>query len=487
MSKSERETNREAKPMVERREFLGGAATLAGASFLGAAVASPALGHPAAQTQAPDGAEVAPTSEMTPDVTHHSKRFQSQRWLLDAVIQTIGVEWDQSRLAGLMGACGPEVGGDVAGIRARVHKFNDITREFARAAAHREKTARQYDGDGRKVAARENYFIAALLYASAQWPIFEITRENLALNERKNACYAKYVEFADHEIRRVEIPFGSSGKALPGYLHLPPGRSGRVPCVWSISGLDSTKETGGALYGDKLRERGIATLALEGPGQGECSLRGIHVTQTNWMDAGRLVLDWLRSQKEIDPDRVALRGVSRGSFWSAQVASVDSRIVGAAVHGLSFEPGSHTSFEMSSPTFKLRYMYYAGFDNEQEFDKFARTLSLKGATEKITCPYLVVAGEDDQQCPLVYGYEFLESISVPKQMLVYEGADHSVSHAASTTNGPNPNTYMIEWLQDRLDHKPMQTKHMKVDAAGVIHESTFEQARNALSLTFLPT
>jgi len=25
------------------------------------------------------------------------------------------------------------------------------------------------------------------------------------------------------------------------------------------------------------------------------------------------------------------------------------------------------------------------------------------------------------QCPLLYGYEFLESISVPKQMLVYEG------------------------------------------------------------------
>jgi len=477
----------ESKLLVKRREFLGGAATLAGASLFSPAVASPLLGHPEIQAQPPVASEQTPTPEMTPDVTHDSKRFQTQRWLLDAVIRTVGVEWDQSRLAGLLRACGPDVESDVAGIRARVHKFNDITREFARAGAHREKAASQYDREGRKVAARENYFIAALLYAGAQWPIFEVTRENLALNERKNVCYAKYIEFADHEIRRVEIPFGDNGKALPGYLHLPPNRSGRVPCVWSISGLDSTKETGSALSGDKLRERGIATLALEGPGQGECSIRGIHVTQSNWTDAGRLVLDWLRSQKEIDPDRIALRGVSRGSFWSAQVASVDRHIVGAAVHGLSFEPGSHTSFEMSSPTFKLRYMYYAGFNNEAEFDKFARTLSLKGMADKITCPYLVVAGEDDQQCPLVYGYEFLESLSVPKQMLVYEGADHSVSHAASTANGPNPNTYMMEWLQDRLDGKPMQTKHMKVDASGAIHESSFEQARNALSLTFLPT
>jgi hypothetical protein len=39
-------------------------------------------------------------------------------------------------------------------------------------------------------------------------------------------------------------------------------RPGGVPCIWSISGPDSTKEGGRALYGDKLRERGIATLAL---------------------------------------------------------------------------------------------------------------------------------------------------------------------------------------------------------------------------------
>ncbi|HVB58997.1 MAG TPA: alpha/beta hydrolase [Candidatus Acidoferrales bacterium] len=478
MAGSKKEQN-QTSSLVERREFLGTAATLAGTSLFGAAAASPLLGQSATEVLPPVPAETSPTSEMTPSVTHESKRFQAQRWLLDAVIKTVGVEWDQGRLRGL-----PQ--DDAAGIRARVHKFDDITREFARSAVRREKAARKYEQERRKVAARENYFWAALLYAHAQWPIFEVTRENLALNQRRNACYAKYIEFADHKIRRVEIPFGASGKSLPGYLHLPPNQSGRVPCVWSISGLDSTKETGSALYGDKLRERGIATLALEGPGQGECALRGIHVSATNWMDAGRLVLDWLRSQKEIDPNRIALRGVSRGSFWSAQVASVDSHIAGTAAHGLSFEPGSHTSFGMSSPTFKLRYMYYAGLDNEAEFDKFAQTLSLKGVAEKITCPYLVICGEDDQQCPLVYGYEFLESISVPKQMLVYEGADHGVSDAASTTNGPDSATYTADWLQDRLEGKPMETKHMWVDSSGVVHESTFEQTRSALSIPFLP-
>ncbi len=123
-----------------------------------------------------------------------------------------------------------------------------------RAAVRREKMARQFETDGHTIAARESYFIAALLYGSAQWPIFAVTRENLALNEKKAAAYAKYIELADHEIRKVEVPFG--GKSLPGYLHLPLRRgNGKIACrLGCIGGMDSIKEVGVALYGDKLEQ-----------------------------------------------------------------------------------------------------------------------------------------------------------------------------------------------------------------------------------------
>jgi hypothetical protein len=42
--------------------------------------------------------------------------------------------------------------------------------------------------------------------------------------------------------------------------------------------------------------------------------------------------------------------------------------------------------------------------------------------------------------------------------------------------------FMADWLKDRLDGKPMQTKHMKVVAIGQIHESTLEEARKSLSV-----
>jgi len=479
MAKSNKQDS--GKKLVERREFLGGAATMAGASFIARGAEAPWLG-----TAEPSPAEPSPAPAMPATTERRMKRWQEQRWLLDTVVQTIGMEWDQARVAYTLGPCGPDATGDFNGVRSRVRKFNDISREYARAAVRREKMARQFEADGHTLSARECYFIAALLYGSAQWPVYENTRENLALNEKKVSCYSKYIQYADHEIRKVEVPFGTGGKSLPGYLHLPAKRaSGRIPAVWAISGMDSFKELSVALYGDKLLERGIAVLALEGPGQGECCVRDIHVTATNWMQAGPAVLSWVRSQSEIDPDRVAISGVSMGSYWGTQVASVDDRLKACVVRSVCHEPGVNTLFNMASPTFKLRFMYMAGFQDEGEFDKFAQTISLKGVGEKVKCPYLVLAGEDDHLSPIEFTYNLLETIPSPKQLLLYEGADHGLGGASSTVLGPNSGTYVADWIRDRMDGKPAQTMHMKVDATGQVHESTFEDARKALSVPIL--
>jgi fermentation-respiration switch protein FrsA (DUF1100 family) len=463
--------------LVERRDFLSGAATLAGASLVGGAGST--LLEPAASAAIPPE----PPPSMTVGVERKLARWQDQRWLLDAVINTIGPEWDQGRLGGLAGI--PGGAGDAAGLRARIHKFNDISREFARTAVRREREARGYEKDGRTIPARETYFLAAHLYAGAQWAIFENTPDNLLLNDKKNECYAKYIQFADHPIRRVEVPFGGPGKTLPGYLHLPPNATGRVPCVWSISGLDSNKEGGAAIYGDGLRERGIATLALEGPGQNECSIRGIYLTQTNWQQAGRVVLDWLRSQKEIDPDRIALRGASLGSYLGTQVASADDRLKGAALQAMAVEPMMRTAFETQSPSFKLRFLYYTGLESEAELDKFLQSWTLKGVAEKVKCPYLLVGGEDDQLTPVEYGFQLMDLLTSPKQMLYYEGALHSVSGSPATTNGPNTGTFIAEWFSDRFAGKPMPNKLMKVDAGGQVHEFKFEDSRKSLSVSLL--
>ena len=93
-----------------------------------------------------------------------------------------------------------------------------------------------------------------------------------------------------------------------------------------------------------------------------------------------------------------------------------------------------------------------------------------------------MAGEDEQLSPIEYAYDLFETISAPKQLLVYEGAEHGLVGSSAAVLSPSQTTFMADWLKDRLDGKPMQTKHMKVDAIGQIHESTIEEARKALSI-----
>jgi dienelactone hydrolase len=396
------------------------------------------------------------------------KRWQEQRWILDSIIKTVGVEWDQNRIGYTLGPCGPEATFDFMGVRTRVQKFSDISREFGRAAARRESLARRFEEEGRTVAARESFFIASLLYGSAQWSIFENSSESIDFNAKKVECYLKYAQYAEHEVRRVEIPFG--GTSLPGYLHLPSKRPpGKLPCVLAIDGMDGFKEMMHSLYGDRFLERGIASLAIDGPGQGECCVRDIHVTATNFKDTGRAALAWMRVQPELDPDRIALFGVSFGSFWATQVASIDDRVKGCAVAYVCHEPGANTIFNMASPTFKLRFMYMAGYEDEDEFDKFAETLTLRGVGEHIKCPYLVVAGEDDELSPIEYTYELLDTIKAPKQLLLYQAEKHGLHTTSSSTLGPNWGVYMAEWIKDRLEGKRMESKNILVDLMGQTH------------------
>ena len=404
-------------------------------------------------------------SPMSANVGRRMKRWQEQRWILDNIIKTVGIEWDQNRIGYTLGPCGPEAAFDFMGVRNRVQKFDDIAREFGRAAARREALARHFEEEGRTVAARESFFIASLLYGSAQWPLFENSPENLAFNSKKADCYLKYAQHADHDIRRVEIPFGE--KSLPGYLHLPVKRpSGKCPCILSIDGMDGFKEMMHSLYGDRFLERGIASLAIDGPGQGECTVRDIPITATNFKDAGRAALAWMRSQPELDPDRIAVFAVSFGSFVGTQVASIDERLKGCAVAYVCHEPGLNTLFNMASPTFKLRFMYMAGYEDEAEFDRFAQTLTLEGVADQIKCPYLVIAGEDDELSPIEYTYDLLDRIKAPKQLVLYQAEKHALHSAGSSALGPNWGVTIAEWIKDRLEGKPMESKNIFVDLSG---------------------
>jgi len=201
-----------------------------------------------------------------------TRRWTEQRWLLDNTIRSVGLDWDQPRSIYLSTPCGPEANADFAAIRQRITKLADASPAFEAVARRREARARAAEESQDFVTARENYFMASIHWGAAQWPIDENNEQNRLYNGKKRECFTKYARLADHRVEAAWIPL-PGGPSLPGWFHLPPGyNGGRIPVVLSLPGMDSFKEMSVAMYGDRWLSRGMAVLALDGPGQYECPL-----------------------------------------------------------------------------------------------------------------------------------------------------------------------------------------------------------------------
>ncbi len=203
----------------------------------------------------------------------------------------------------------------------------------------------------------------------------------------------------------------------------------------------------------------MAVLVMDGPGQAESSIRKIRCTADNYPKGGKAAVDFLVERPEIDPEKIAADGISMGTFWIPQVLAYDDRLKCAAVAMVAQEPAMKTAFDEASPTFKARFMWMAGYKDEQEFDKFAQTLSLRGVGAKIRSPILIMAGEEDELSPIQYTYEFYEEIQALKTLVVFQGLGHGIPE-------PLCKTRFADWITDRLNGVPMESEIIYVDVTG---------------------
>jgi len=395
-----------------------------------------------------------------------TRRWTEQRWLLDNTIRAVGMDWDQPRSIYLSSPMGPEAQADFAGIRQRITKLADASPAFEAVARRREAKAEAAEQDGNLVTARDNYFMAAVHWGAAQWPIDENNEPNRFYNGKKRECYTKYAKVAEHHVEAawVKLP---SGQSLPGWFHLPPGyRGGRLPVVISLPGMDSFKEMGVALNGDRWLSRGMAVLALDGPGQYESPVLEIYFSMEAWIATGTAAVDWLTARGEVDASRIGLAGNSFGSFFGTIAAAHEPRICAVAVSAVCHEPGFHTIFEEASPTFKMRFMYMSGITDEAEFDELRKTMTWEGHADRIRAPYLCLAGEAEELSPLVHTERLMKVLGGPKRLVVYQDSRHSVGNVPAANLGPFPPVLAADWMAATLNGKSFPSEKWYVEASG---------------------
>jgi pimeloyl-ACP methyl ester carboxylesterase len=255
---------------------------------------------------------------------------------------------------------------------AEVH--NELAEQALRRKRHR--------------SAGEAYLRAAVSYHFSKfvWVLDpELNRRNTEAAVR--AMYAA-LALLDPHAERIEAPL-DKGHVVAN-LRRPAGAR-RAPLVVLIPGLDSTKEEFFAWETTFLR-RGMATLSLDGPGQGEVGLR-LDIRH-DYDVAVTAILDAVEHRDDLDLGRVAAVGVSLGGHYVIRAAAFEPRLV--AVAGISGPFRFGEDWEAMPELTRETIAHHTGAGDVQEARRRAQTLDLDGVAERVRQPCLVVTGERDR-------------------------------------------------------------------------------------------
>lgn len=345
-----------------------------------------------------------------------------------------------------------------AGKRARNYRM--LPKVWREAGERHEKLARRAQAVGAKETATYHYDHAIEAYRMAQHPIFfDDHPVKQYLYKKLSEMVDRRSKVASYPIERVEVPFGG-GKTISCLLHLLPDRR-RAPCVIYVPGMDQTKEVFPKAFHNIALSRGFHVLAMDGPGQGNSNMQKIRAVKDHYERAGAAVISYLQKRKEVDPKKIAIYGISMGSYWSLRLSSYDHRAAAVVSSVACFNP-NNTIFTQSSPRFKQMFMYMAGYDDEAKFDRdVASGMTVRGYLGKVKCPTLLVTGEFDPLCPLEDAIEAFRDLKVPKEMWVIENQYHPL-WGIQNLGGMDCHDYVMDWLQLLFSGKRKPTRSGRI-------------------------
>jgi dienelactone hydrolase len=305
---------------------------------------------------------------------------------------------------------------DLQRLVARIERWDDWCRIWCAEAARHEDLALEAGKRNRNVTAAESNLRAAIYYHYAKHLFAHDPEQYLAAHQRMLTCYQRGAAGADPPVERIAIPF--DGATMVGNLRRPADLR-RPPVAILLPGLDACKEELHA-WSEAFVQRGMATLAIDGPGQGETAFQ-LPITN-RWGAVIGAVIDQLERRSEVDGSNVAVVGQSLGALYAPLAAAHEPRIKACVSNCGPFDFGAvlPTMPQASQETFRVRsYAKSVG-----EAREIARGLTLDGVAQRIKCPLLVVFGAGDKLISVNEGERLARAASGPTEFVVFEEGNH---------------------------------------------------------------
>lgn len=342
--------------------------------------------------------------------------------------------------------------------------------ERVRALGERAKRKRHF------VSAREHFLRASMYYRAAEYFADPFGEEGRRWGLASRATFIAGTRHLADRIEPVVTPF--EGLELPGYFMTPAGgaRNGRTLVV--MTGFDGTGEE---LYFESGRaglERGYNVFVTEGPGQvGTLRLHPGLVFRPDYEHPISAMLDMVLARPEVNPEALALYGMSFGGCFTLRAAAHDDRIraliLNSPIIDLHAYMAAFIGPDLASDPPPLTL---AGLDSIPEADMppvvrhafksscrrfgvdslagYLRQLEAYTAVESVPsvrCPSLAMVGTGEGEEAMNQFERYCDAVSGPVTRRIFtveEGADMHCQRG----NLPLACSVVYDWLDELFGH-----------------------------------
>lgn len=326
---------------------------------------------------------------------------------LNGIVQTVAAG---TRSRALATGVEPNEYDDITAAIPSLHKWPDA---FITAGARHRIRGHEAEASGDTSAAAEELFTAAALFhISTCVPHPDRRGHREAADAMKEGL-------------RISEPTAIylSGDSFVGVLRRPPGL-GSAPLVIIVPGLDSSKEEF-RYVADALGLEGLATLSIDGPGQGELAeALPLRADYTPVVSEAIDAIDDLRSA-EWSPSSIGITALSLGGYFGAAALAQEPRLqAGLIVSG----PYSFDWEQLPLPvtdTLELR------LGSAAAARQFADSIDLSDIESHIPQPLLIVTGGADIIPGVAPAAILIDRVSSANHLLVEDG-DHLLANAHSS-------------------------------------------------------
>ena len=301
------------------------------------------------------------------------------------------------------------------------------------ADAHQARAdAAARDGDVETAVAAYRRASAALNFAQMSLPDGELRR---TLYAGLTSLYQSAADLdSDLRVQRMQVPF--RGSSCTAWLVRP--RTDLPHPVVVIVGGQSGWGPAYHLQAQAFARRGLATVLLEAPGQGETRMSGGLHLDGGVQGVFSATVDVMQDLTGYDGP-FGVWGNSFGGLLAARAAVFDERFGACCVNGAAPAP-------VPLPFRAMREQSYAllGVSSDEEVGEIFRQLWLEPPTHRMSASLLVVHGGKDPLVTQEQQEGFL-GLSEDARMLIWEDGEHTIyNHSAERTD------VVCDWFRAHL-------------------------------------